>query len=126
MQFPTRATIKKRLLAAKQMFLANDSDLLHGSMSERAMTHKFAEAMQNVFRSWHVDCEYNREGKVPKRIDLPEKPNKTVLPDIIVHRRNPDGGQNVSKNLLVIEAKPSNSDAESVAYDTRKLHAYIT
>jgi hypothetical protein len=121
-------TIERRLMAAKAMFLANDSELLHTSLSERSMTHKFAEALQNVFRSWHVDCEYNRDGTDSKRIDIPEKQGKTVLPDIIIHRRNPLGRQieNVDRNLLVIEAKPSDADEESVKYDTMKLHRYIT
>jgi hypothetical protein len=134
MKIPTRHTIERRLNAAKAVFLVNDSELLHrspshGSMSERAMTHKFAEAMQNVFRNWHVDCEYNRDGTIPKRIvDLPKMPGKTVLPDIIVHKRNPFGRQNenLDKNLLVIEAKPSDAKAKSKAYDKLKLHRYIT
>ena len=85
------------------------------------MTHKYAEALQSVFRSWHVDCEYNRVGMVPKTIDLPERADKTVFPDIIVHRRgSPDS------NLLIVEGKPSDALQRDIDFDRRKLDAYIT
>src|SRR5882672_687905 len=120
MRVPTESTMKQRLAAAIAVFLANDSELLRSEVSERAMTHKFAEALQTVFPSWHVDCEYNRYGKVPKTIDLPERAGKNVFPDIIIHRRGrPD-------NLLVVEAKTSNASQEDIDYDRRKLDAYIS
>jgi hypothetical protein len=77
--------------------------------------------LQMVFRSWNVDCEYNREGKDldTKTADLPDEPGKTIFPDIIVHRRGK------SLNLLIIEAKPSDASAKSVAYDRKKLAAYM-
>ena len=121
MKIPTKATIETRLAAASAVFLANDSELLKCDVHERALTHKYAEALQTVFRSWHVDCEYNREGKSvnPKRVDLPEEPGKTVYPDIIIHRRK-------SKiNLLIIEAKPNNATQKSIEYDKKKLQAYM-
>ena len=62
MIFPTQPTIEQRLEVAKAMFLANDKHLLQVEASERSITHKFAEALQQVFRNWHVDCEYNRVG----------------------------------------------------------------
>jgi hypothetical protein len=120
MRIPTQETMEQRLAAAVAIFLANDSDLLTRRVSERAMTHKFAEALQSVFRSWHVDCEYNRHGKVPKTIDLPEHPEKTIYPDIIIHRRES------SANLLVIEAKTSDASQQDIDYDRSKLGAYIS
>jgi len=84
------------------------------------MTHKFAEALQIVFRAWHVDCEYNREGKVPKTIDLPKFPGKAIIPDIIIHRRES------RDNLLIIEAKTSEASQAEIAYDKQKLDSYIT
>jgi hypothetical protein len=120
MRIPTPETMKRRLAAATAVFLANDAELLKRDAHERSMTHKFAEALQSVFRSWHVDCEYNRDGKVPKTIDLPERADKTVFPDIIIHRRgSPD-------NLLVIEAKPSDASQQDIDFDRRKLDAYMT
>src|SRR5256885_14360324 len=112
--------MKQRLAAATAVFLANDSELLQRGVHERSMTHKFAEALQSVFPSWHVDCEYNRHGKIPKTIDLPDHPDKTIYPDIIIHRRSS------STNLLVIEAKPSDASQKEIDYDRRKLNAYIS
>lgn len=120
MRVPPRAVIEKRLASAIRSFLAKDDELLRRHVHERAMTHKFAEALQRGFRSWQVDCEYNKDGKVPKRIDLPERRDKSIYPDIIVHHRG------LPENLLVIEAKPSDAHREDVAYDQRKLEAYIT
>lgn len=84
------------------------------------MTHKFTEALQRLFRSWHVDCEYNRDDEIPKRIELPPNPEQTVYPDIIIHRRGP------GNNLPVIEGKPSDASKSAIDYDKQKLKAYMS
>ncbi|MEQ1852787.1 MAG: hypothetical protein ABMA01_14505 [Chthoniobacteraceae bacterium] len=117
---PDRKSMKRRLVLARTIFLANHSELLTKDASERAMTHKFAEALQTVFPEWHVDCEYNRDGKMPKRISLPKRPCKNIFPDIIVHRRGR------ADNLLIIEAKKGGATAKEIAYDRKKLKAYIS
>jgi hypothetical protein len=121
MKIPTKSTMETRLQAARALFLVNDRRLLELDVHERALTHKFAEALQTVFRNWNVDCEYNREGKDldTKTADLPEEPGKTIFPDIIVHMR----GKPI--NLLIIEAKPSDASRKSVDYDRKKLTAYM-
>lgn len=92
------------------------------------MAHKFAEYLQVVFKHWHVDCEYNRDGheQDPKRLPLPSNRNSeqvqdtTVYPDIIVHRR----GQ--ALNLLVIEVKKSsNNDSAAVEFDRVKVASCV-
>jgi hypothetical protein len=117
---PNKIIMEKRLAAASLIFLTKNAELLQSRVSERAMTHKFAEALQSVFPSWHVDCEYNRDGRIPKTIDLPRNPDKNIFPDIIIHRRGSD------ENLLVIEAKPSDASKQDVYYDEQKLAAYIS
>ena len=77
-------------------------------MSERCIAARLSLYLQGVFPSYSVDVEYNRAGWPPKRLELPdecanardENGDTLVLPDIIVHRRGPDG-----PNVLVIELK---------------------
>ena len=125
MTYPSRETVQQRLEAAKAVFLANDTHLLEVNSSERSMTHKFAEALQQVFRSWHVDCEYSRSGHDPRCYKcLPDwalsqiDATGRVFPDIIVHRRGKKW------NAVVIEAKTSNADRERVRADREKLRAF--
>lgn len=103
------------LKRAYKKFLVNDVYLLHVEGNERAMTHKYAEYLQQEFPSWHVDCEYNRLGDDVKRVDI-YKGDDGVIPDIIVHQRG------TSNNLIAIEAKKT---GRSTAQDENKLKAYL-
>jgi len=115
-----KKTVKQRVDIARTIFLSNHSDLIRRRASERAITHKFAEALQIVFPEWHVDCEYNRDAEIPKRISLPENPSKTVFPDVVVHHRG------TAENLLIIEAKLGDAPQTEIDYDLRKLEAYMS
>ncbi len=105
-------------------FKEKDLYLLEVDVNERSMTHKFAEYLQDEFKEWNVDCEYNRDGiDDPKRMIWfigensikPDDDNaKTVFPDIIIHKRGPYG-----KNLIVIEAKKDTN--KHVGKDDEKL-----
>jgi hypothetical protein len=120
MKIPNEGKIRQRLDSAIAVFLANDAHLLRVRTSERSMCHKLAEAIQQVFRSWHVDCEYNRDGKLPK--ELPKigyDEDHSVFPDIIVHRRG------IPENLLVIEAKCTDSSIARINEDKAKLNLYL-
>lgn len=120
MSLPLKKTINQRVNIARTIFLSNHSDLLKRRASERAITHKFAEALQIVFPDGHVDCEYNRDADIPKRISLPENAAKTVYPDVVVHHRG------TAENLLIIEAKLSDAPQTEIDYDLRKLEAYMS
>lgn len=87
--------------------------------SERSLTHKFAEHLQKEFKEWNVDCEYNRDQKNVKRSYINSK-NEIVLPDIIIHKRCKEN------NLLVIEAKKSNSNEDDIQHDFDKLNGYLS
>ena len=112
---------------AKTCFLKSEGALFTNDANERSLTHKFAEYMQMVIgHEWSVDCEYNRSGSDPKKIDVLrrivgdntttyETKSKTIYPDIIVHRRSKQG-----PNLLVIEAKKDATTKER-ELDTTKL-----
>jgi hypothetical protein len=110
--------------------IAHDAHLFHVSVSERSLTFRLGYYLQQEFPDWHVDCEYNRNGEIPKRLYVAmleatkRKPDTKsqgeVFPDIILHRRGPDG-----PNLLVIEAKKSSDlTLENERFDRLKLGAY--
>ena len=96
--------------------------------------------MEQTFgRDYDIDCEYNRNIGDIKKINMLEAKwfelnnrsviaeddmlseilvEKTVFPDIIVHKRGkPD------KNLLIIEVKKSTSSV-NVEFDIEKLKCY--
>ncbi len=113
----------RRLYAAYDALLEHDRALLEVDANERSMTHKLAEHLQAEFLGWNVDCEYNRNGALPKRLVGTEETfstdntdGKTVFPDVIVHHRG------TTDNLLVIEAKKSSTIGASG--DVEKLKAY--
>lgn len=116
--------IKDQLLVALDQLFKNDAFLLEAETHERSISHKLAEYLQQQFKGWHVDCEYNRHGLHPKRIPGIEncevdRASDLVLPDIIVHHRNTDD------NLLVIEVKPRKNDAVDEC-DDAKLSAFTS
>ena len=79
---PPPEDVKRRVIAAICALYRHDRELLDVDANERSITHKLAEHLQREFPGWHVDCEYNRVGREPRRLEA-----KTVFPDIIVHRR---------------------------------------
>lgn len=107
-----------------------DSFLFEKDLNERTITHKLAEYLQQEFKDWNVDCEYNRDcEKYIKSIsrwndECYRKPKindsdaKTVFPDIIVHQRES------KDNLLVIEAKKSASTKDKKC-DINKLEMFV-
>ena len=120
-----RDEIEKKVRRSLALLLKQDRFLLEIDVNERSITHKLAEYLQLEFPEWHVDCEYNRSGPLPKRLqitaDTPVRADdteaQTVYPDIIVHRRNTD------ENLLVIEVKKS-SNRNRAEWDRQKLEAF--
>jgi hypothetical protein len=119
-----RNKIEKALNASIDLLLEADADMLLVDVNERTISHKFAEYLEPYFPDWNIDCEYNRDGHEPKRLDIvprnvmsDDTEVTTVYPDIIVHRRG------TQQNLLVIEMKKTTS-RENDDYHFRKLRAY--
>jgi len=115
----------------------NDLSLLQNDVSERAITHKFAEYLQDRIPNLNVDCEYNRNVELGERASKRLKVLKvkregeigigleeddllaiSTYPDIIVHRRTRN-----DENLLVIEVKKRNSKV-NCDHDYEKLRAF--
>lgn len=117
--------LREHLDAAVAQFLAHDAYLVENDANERSMTHRFAIYLQSRLPEFHVDCEYNRDGNVPKRLAIRQRtavPDNdtdatTIFPDIIVHER---GTRN---NILVIEAKKAGRPTER---DRDKILAFMT
>ncbi len=62
--------IKARYEKALKVFLDEEIYLLENDVSERAMAHKLAEYLSDQFPDFDVDCEYNRNGKKPKYVQV--------------------------------------------------------
>lgn len=115
--------MKEKIIKAYKLLLKNNRYLLENNLHERTLTHKLAEYLQLEFPEYNVDCEYNRNGLEPKKLESliediksSDDTGKTVYPDIIIHNRN------TNDNFIVIEAKKSNNTAD----DKKKLKAYKT
>jgi hypothetical protein len=82
--------------------------------------------LQKALPEYSVDLEYNRKGVLPKRLHLPEEcgnyPNDNgevlVVPDLIVHRRGPEG-----PNILAVEVKKT-TNPQSRWCDHMRIHAF--
>ena len=117
--------VEKKLRDAIDQLLEEDRFLLENDVNERSLSHKLAEYLQTRFPNWNVDCEYNRNHNLVKKlnIELPgssaeDTEGTTVYPDIVVHRRNTD------ENLLVVEIKKS-TNSDTGRYDMEKLRSFI-
>jgi hypothetical protein len=106
--------------------IAEQPELLDMNVSERALCHHLAIYIGQAVPAnlgLQTDCEYNRHGADPKRLDLPprdaldrEVRATTVFPDIIVHRRGTD-----DHNEIVLEFKKPGENGD---YDTLKLRQF--
>ena len=100
-------SILESIRIACELLLEEDWDLFTHEVHERTLTQNLARHLEEFFKDFSVDCEYNRDGNDPKEIPQndPENPTKKVIPDIIIHKR----GCN-DHNLVVIEAKKDAND----------------
>jgi hypothetical protein len=140
-----REMIVNKLQNSIKEFIHHDLYLLRNNSSERSMAHRLAIYLENEFKYYHVDCEYNLNietesqrkfihmlddeiRKFKPRVDIEDFPisenedyrNVSVYPDIIIHHR----GTNLD-NLLVIEIKKSNSTVPD-DFDLLKLNRYTS
>ena len=122
--------ILKKIESALSLLFKNDKLLIDNNTNERTIAHKLATYLQNEFSDYNVDFEYNRDGDEIKKIGIPKYRSnseniinwddiqqKTVFPDIIIHKRK------TKNNLVVIEVKKSTNKTDK-EYDERKLKAF--
>ena len=128
--------IEGKVNFALDIFYVKDKYLIDNDIHERSMTHKLAIYLEELFKEYDVDCEYNKniseskkihdiESEIQKirKIEKDEyKDSVVVFPDITIHKRG-----NKLKNLLVIEVKKDNAiknNKEEI--DILKLKAYTS
>ena len=112
-EFPPKEEIEEKLKRSLALLMHHDSHLLEKDVNELSISHRLALYLQQLFDSWDVDCEYNRNLDDKKRLD-----EDIVRPDIIVHHRGK------GNNLMVIEMKKMTSTDEADASDSGKLRKY--
>lgn len=124
----TEAEIREKLERSAQKLVAIDAHLLENDLSERCIASRLAMYLQQEFPELCVDVEYNRIGAHPKVMRLPEEcanymshnGEPLVVPDVIVHRRGPDG-----PNILVLELKKTtNTNRNARACDHMRVRAF--
>ena len=119
--------IKSNIEAALRTLCINEAYIIGVNTNERTLTHHLAKYLEKYFAGYSIDCEYNRNGDVPKRLmeskafaRADDVNGVTVYPDIVIHKRGvpPEG-----ENYIIIEAK---KEGVSYADDVVKLKLYKT
>ena len=71
--------IKRRIMLAIDNLRLNDNHLLKHNCNERFICHRLALYLESTFgKDFNVDCEYNRNGYDPKRLDFSLPPEERV------------------------------------------------
>ncbi|MEO8326115.1 MAG: hypothetical protein ABI618_09715 [Nitrospirota bacterium] len=109
--------VGKAVLDALTKLFEKDIQLLVISASERSVAAKIAQYLQPHFPNFHIDVDYNRMGKAPKKVAWSGKKQEELYPDIIVHSRETE------IDILAVELK-KDSNRESKEKDILKLRAY--
>jgi hypothetical protein len=129
MKMPSLDLVKRRVAVAIDLLLLNDAHLILEGVGERSITHKLAEYLQQLFRSWHIDCEYNKLGAGVKMLPLQDQAgwieDSPVYPDIIVHRRGMPKDRDNPPHCLVIEARKHPATAKKIRRDREKIDRYL-
>jgi len=108
--------MKELIKCAIKEFIVNDlSELVEIDAHEVTFAHRIAVYLENKFRGYNVDLEYNRDKKDVKRIAN----GSAIRPDIIIHRRNKDD------NLCVFEIKKNSIKSSEAKSDIEKLEKVI-
>jgi hypothetical protein len=112
--------LKQKITESLNLFMNHHGYLVEIDVSERAITHKIAEAFEGMFGAsagYDVDCEYNRVRG--HRIKCGNN-GRRVYPDIVIHRR---GQQN--DNILAVEVKKRKAGTKAIIRDQKKLEEYV-
>lgn len=124
--------IKEKLTKCLDLLFGQDKHLLEKNVNELSISNMLASYLRSEFEDWDVDCEYNRDQKLTKKLKslnnflkelkredlIKDIDERAVIPDIIIHKRG------TNNNLLVIEMKKSGSAEKEDDFDIAKLRAY--
>ena len=95
--------VKESIETAIKKLKEEKPRLNFGDIHERATAHRLAVHMEKLFLGWNIDCEYNRDKDIVKKLKDTGNTDR-IFPDIIVHKR----GEPI--NLLIIELKKNNAE----------------
>ncbi len=108
-------SIKKEAILIKcaiYNFITNDwPELMKLDVHEVTMAHRIGVYLEEKFREYNIDLEYNRDKANVKR----NMNGSNVRPDIIIHKRNSDN------NLCIFEIKKNSIDSKDAKNDIKKL-----
>lgn len=113
---------------SKEKFLKEEKEIIGIDINERTLSARLMFHLQTLlledelyrekYKSYSVDCEYNRMNKDMKKIIQEDNVVNLIYPDIILHRRNSNN------NLMAIEMKKiCSNDNEAKNKDRIKLKA---
>lgn len=116
----TEIQVKEAVTSAIGTLKKESPELDFGNIHERSTAHRLAVHLEPHFNTWNVDCEYDRNEQLQKKLNGIEdcrsrRETNRILPDIIIHHRQARGREH---NLLVIELK---KNAQEDACDRKKL-----
>ena len=92
--------IKDKIDSAINSFLTNEKDLFEIDSNERTISQNFSTYLKPIFPEWDVDCDYNRDMKNIKKLEIKGE-IKSIYTDISIHHRESQ------ENYIVIEIKKS-------------------
>ena len=111
--------LQEDLLSAIKDFYNNDFELLDRNVHEICIVshiyHYFAMRFVNKYSGYHIDMEYNRNGRGAKYYCR----NNYAIPDLIIHKRNCN-----LFNLLYAEFKANRKNHSE--HDIEKLQRFIS
>lgn len=123
----TKETIEKNVNDACTELYAEQKALIDEEANERDIVSFLAPKLRVKFPGWDIDTDYNREGEYREheRRDTKTDLNKNpLLPDIIVHKRGPDGPNLVAVEVKGYWNKEKRSEDEDSLRRLRAKHGY--
>lgn len=108
--------IKRTLIEAIKTLYKNDYSLIRRRCCERSIVFRLGIILNDSFHDYNVDCEYNKNGEVPKMLQN----RRFNYPDLIVHKRETN-----NNNVLIIEIKtPNDTKEKHLLNDVYKLNGF--
>lgn len=99
-----------------------DVDLVHDRLHEQSISAKIMCYLQNALPEWNVDVEFNRQGR--NREPKTDKTGTVRRPDIIIHKRGPEGS-NLAVILIKCEWNQESRESDrEVVLSLKQKHSY--
>jgi hypothetical protein len=116
--------IKQIIESASTIIYHTENEIIEDRVHEQTISARLMFHLQHLLPEWNVDVEFNRQGddRVPK-IDAKGKKRK---PDIIIHKRGPDG-PNLAVILIKCEWNIESREKDQIAAQSiKEKHGYQT